>query len=145
MNWSDRELTAFLDELLPASRMAQLEQLLRTDAALRSRLAILIRNRDQGGNSVGEIWQRGRLSCPSRTELGGYLTATLSPEASGYIEFHLQTVGCRVCLANLNDLEEQSTGSEHVPGRRRKFFESSAGLLRGDSESGPFVTDRTGG
>ena len=138
MQWSDRELAGWLDELLPAERMAAFENQLRQDSALRARVAVLIRHRDQGGNSIGEIWQRGRLSCPVRTELGGYLLGTLPTEAVAYIEFHLHTVGCRVCQANLSDLEEQSTQSSQVPDRRRRFFESSAGLLRNDSEAGEF-------
>ncbi|HQX53259.1 MAG TPA: hypothetical protein PLR25_25290 [Planctomycetaceae bacterium] len=135
MHWTDRELTAWLDELLPAERMAEFENQLRKDNALRARMAVLIRQRDQGGHTIGEIWQRSRLSCPVRTELGSYLLGTLTEAAAAYVEFHLRTVGCRVCQANLNDLEEQSTQSEQVPGRRRRFFESSAGLLRGESES----------
>jgi len=135
MHWTDRELTAWLDELLPAERMAEFENQLRKDNALRARMAVLIRQRDQGGHTIGEIWQRSRLSCPVRTELGSYLLGTLTEAAAAYVEFHLRTVGCRVCQANLNDLEEQSTQSEQVPGRRRRFFESSAGLLRSESES----------
>ena len=138
MEWTDRELAAWLDELLPAERMAAFENQLRQDNALRARVAVLIRHRDQGGNSIGEIWQRGRLSCPARTELGGYLLGTLPTDTCAYIEFHLHTVGCRVCQANLNDLEEQSAQSAQVPVRRRRFFESSAGLLRGESETGEF-------
>ncbi len=135
MHWTDRELTAWLDELLPAERMAEFENQLRKDSALRARMAVLIRQRDQGGHTIGEIWQRSRLSCPVRTELGSYLLGTLTTAAAAYVEFHLRTVGCRVCQANLNDLEEQSSQSDQVPGRRRRFFESSAGLLRGESES----------
>ena len=89
MQWTDRELTAWLDELLPAERMSAFESQLRTDSALRARVVVLIRHRDQGGNTIGEIWQRSRLSCPVRTELGGYLLGTLSPDAAAYIEFHM--------------------------------------------------------
>jgi len=138
MQWTDREVSAWLDELLPASRMAEFENQLRTDSSLQARVAIIIRHRDQGGNSIGEIWQRARLSCPTRTEMGGYLLGTLSQDASGYIEFHLNTVGCRVCHANLNDLQEQSTQSDQAPVRRKRFFESSAGLLRGEDPSSSF-------
>ena len=141
MSWTDRELTAWLDELLPASRMAELEAQLRHDSSLQARLAQLIRHRDQGGNSVGEVWQRGRLSCPTRSEMGGFLLGTLESAAAAYVEFHLQTVGCRVCQANLSDMEEQAAQSDQVPGRRRKFFESSAGLLRSESDSGNFLND----
>ena len=135
MTWTDRELTAWLDEMLPAERMAELEQQLRTDESLQSRVAQLIHHRDQGGNSVGEVWRRSGLSCPSRSELGGYLLSTLPKDASAYIEFHLLTVGCRVCQANLKDLEDHASSNDGVPARRRRFFESSAGLLGSSDDS----------
>ncbi|MBL8820025.1 MAG: hypothetical protein JNL58_28635 [Planctomyces sp.] len=142
MNWTDREITAWLDERLPANRMAEFEQQLRSDETLRNRVAGIIRGRDQGGNTVGEIWQRSHLSCPTRTELGGYLLNTLSVNAAQYVEFHLMTVGCRVCQANLADLEEQSSAADAAPSRRRRFFESSAGLLRNSGDAGPFLKDQ---
>ena len=129
MTWTDRELSAWLDEMLPADRMAELEQQLRSEPALQSRVAQLIHHRDQGGHSVGEIWQRSGLSCPGRSELGGYLLGTLGSDDARYIEFHLMTVGCRMCQANLKDLDEYANQPEETPARRRKFFESSAGLL----------------
>lgn len=141
VTWTDRELAAWLDELLPAARMAEFETQLRADKALQARVAQVIRHRDQGGNSIGEVWQRGRLSCPTRSEMGGFLLGTLSEAAAAYVEFHLKTVGCRVCQANMSDLEEQSTQADHVPDRRRKFFESSAGLLRTGDDSSRFHND----
>ena len=141
VTWTDRELAAWLDELLPAARMVEFETQLRADKALQARVAQVIRHRDQGGNSIGEVWQRGRLSCPTRSEMGGFLLGTLSEAAAAYVEFHLKTVGCRVCEANMHDLEEQSTQADHVPGRRRKFFESSAGLLRSEDDSSHFHSE----
>ncbi len=138
MNWTDRELVAWLDELLPVERMTEFEQQLREDQNLQSRLSQLIHHRDQGGHSVGEIWQRAGLSCPSRSELSGYLLGTMQKDAASYIEFHLMTVGCRVCQANLNDLEEHASQSQSAPGRRRRFFESSAGLLQDSADSDAF-------
>ncbi|MCA9051920.1 MAG: hypothetical protein KDA89_24445 [Planctomycetaceae bacterium] len=130
MTWTDRELCAWLDEQLSPERMATLEADLRSDESLRTRVAVLIHHRDQGGHSVGEIWQREGLSCPGRSELSGYLLETLEPGASGYVEFHLMTVGCRRCQANLRDLETRAAAAdEDVTVRRRRFFESSAGLL----------------
>ena len=105
MPWTDREIINWLDELLPPNRMAEFEMEVRTDKGLQQRVSAVIRQRDQGGNSIGEIWQRARLSCPSRTDLGNYLLHTLPPDHSDYIEFHLTTIGCRLCQASLADLE----------------------------------------
>lgn len=131
--WTDQELASWLDESLPAERMTALEQQLRTDDSLKIRLGQLIQHRDQGGHSVGEIWRRGRLSCPGRSELGGYLLGTLPADQNDYIDFHLLTIGCRLCQANLQDLQEHKQNSDESGVRRRRIFESSAGYL--DNES----------
>jgi len=131
---SDEDLLGYLDESLPVDRMAAVETALRGSEPLRQRAALLLRRRDEGYHSVGEIWRRHRLSCPTRRQLGSYLLEALEPEQSEYITFHLQTVGCRYCAANLSDLEESMKQSDEVTQRRRKFFQSSAGHVRSLSE-----------
>jgi hypothetical protein len=133
--YSDDDLLAYLDEMLPADRMTVLEADLRADETLRIRVASVAHRRDQGVHSVGEIWRRLRLSCPSRNQLGSFLLGTLSPAMTEYIEFHLRSVGCRLCAANLHDLERSMKSTPEVTDRRRRFFESSAGHLR-DLSSG---------
>lgn len=129
MDISDGELLAYLDEQLPAERAARVERELRSSSVMRQQAALLVRRRDQGGHTVGEIWRRHRLSCLSRSQLGSYLLGTASDELADYIEFHLRTIGCRLCEANLQDLRESSQQTPEASRRRRKFFESSAGNL----------------
>lgn len=126
---TDPELLAYLDEMLPAERASLIERELRDSPALRQRASILARRRDQGGHSVGEIWRRHRLSCLTRSQLGSYVLGTLDQHLTDYIEFHLRTIGCRICAANLQDLQSARQASTDARQRRRKFFESSAGLL----------------
>lgn len=126
---TDEELLAYLDELLPAERMATVEKVLRHSEGLRHRLAALARDRDRGVHSVGAVWRRRRLSCPSRTEWGSYLLGTLDPQRRDYYEFHLHAVGCRYCLANLQDLQEAVDTTPQLQQRRQKYFQSSAGFL----------------
>ena len=102
----------------------------RRSDSLRQRLAAMNRRRDVGMHSVGEIWRRNRLSCPTRTQLGSFLLGTLNTDLTSYIDFHIRSVGCRICAANLHDLEQASRSSNEAPERRRRFFESSAGTLR---------------
>jgi len=132
---SDDDLLAYLDEMLPADRMTVVEADLRSNEALRLRVAALARRRDHGVHSVGEIWRRLRLSCPTRNQLGSFLLGTLNPTVSDYIEFHLRSIGCRICAANLDDLERSMKSGTETTDRRRRFFESSAGHLR-DLSSG---------
>lgn len=137
-DYTDEELRAYIDELLPPARMIELERLLRQDAAARNRYARLIRERDQGAHSVGDIWRRFRLSCPDRNQLGSYLLGTMPVEEADYVRFHLESIGCRICQANLDDLEQAAQeDAQQIKQRRQKYFNSSAGYLRRDDDSGP--------
>jgi len=131
---TDEELLSFLDESLPVERSSQVEEYLRTHSDGRQRAALLSRRRDQGGFTVGEIWRRQRLSCPSRTELGSYLLGVSDGDMEDYIVFHTDVIGCRFCKANLADLRAAQSQDEETSGRQQRYFETSAGFLRPNSE-----------
>lgn len=125
------DLEGYLDEALPPEQMAQVELALRKDPALLRQMTAIHSRRNAGVHSLGEIWRRGRLSCPSREQLGSFLLAALPDDAADYIAFHLDVVGCRYCQANLADLEsQQAEKQEAVQRRRRRYFQSSVGHLR---------------
>ncbi|HTQ40266.1 MAG TPA: hypothetical protein VMJ32_14670 [Pirellulales bacterium] len=129
------DLIAYLDEALPVESMAAIEEALRHDPKLTQQLTEMVARRDSGVHSLGEIWRRYRLSCPSREQLGSQLLGILLEEESGFINFHIETVGCRYCQANLGDLKlQQSAAADHAAvdranSRRKKYFQSSAGHL----------------
>ena len=125
------DIEAYLDEALPPEQMAWVEKALREDAKLVRQLKTVQSRRNAGVHSLGEIWRRGRLSCPSREQLGSYLLGVLSKAPGDYVRFHLEVVGCRYCHANLTDLKQrQAEKDEVVQKRRRKYFQSSVGHLR---------------
>ncbi len=130
---SDQELEAYLDEALPPDRMVAVENALRHSEELLSRLRQIVSRRDNGTHSVAEIWRRNRLSCPSREVLGAYLLEVLPEPEARYVKTHLETVGCAICLANLEDLRIHGVASEleraKIQRRRQKFFQSSIGHL----------------
>jgi hypothetical protein len=128
---TDSDLEAYLEEALTPAQMATIEQELRAHPDLLNRLSEINSRRDAGMHSLGEIWRRNRISCPTREQLGSYLLGALDDEQVEYVRFHLATVGCRLCHANLHDLERrQAESNESVVVRRRKYFDSSAGYLR---------------
>src|SRR5688572_29541501 len=131
-NFSTTELEAFLDEALPVGRMAAIEDALRQSEALQKQLAAINGRRDAGVHSLGEIWRRHRLSCPTREQLGSYLLGVMPREAADYTRFHLETIGCRYCAASIEDLKAQQSAAEAniAERRRQKYFQSSAGYLR---------------
>jgi anti-sigma factor RsiW len=131
MNPTREQLTSYLEDALSDVETAQVEQGLRQSDALRTQLRQLMEERDRGDHSVGAIWRRYRLTCPSRAQLGSYILGVLEPDHHDYVSFHLQTIGCSYCQANLADLQAQrQSATPSGQERRRRFFESSAGLLR---------------
>lgn len=131
MTLSDADLLAYLDEALPEGRAVEVERAVRESGEIRQRLSVLLRQRDQGGHTLGEIWRRRQLSCVSRTDLSRYLSGQLPPGDRDYLEFHTGVIQCSVCLANLEDLRSLANAeSTSQDARRKRIFESSAGGLR---------------
>jgi hypothetical protein len=131
-NLSTTELEAFLDEALPIEQMAAIEDALRHSDALQKQLAAINGRRDAGVHSLGEIWRRRRLSCPTREKLGSFLLGVLPRDAADHTKFHLEIIGCRYCAASITDLKAQQSAAEAdiAQRRRQKYFQSSAGYLR---------------
>jgi hypothetical protein len=124
------KLHAYLDDALTDQEMAQVEQALRDSEVLRRSLRLAIQERDRGEHSLGAVWRRERLTCPTREQLGSYLLQVLDDALQEYIDFHLQTVACAFCQANLADLRAlQNDTATRSTARRRRFYESSAGYL----------------
>ena len=127
-----RELLAgYLDDALGETETAHIEQELRASEPLRLQLKQIIQDRDRGEHSVGAIWRRQRLSCVPREQLGSFLLGVLEEDVQDYIKFHLQTMGCAFCMANLADLQTQQHDADgQVKKRRKRYYQSSAGLLQ---------------
>ncbi len=129
--FTENELEAYLDEALSPDEMAEIEKALRNQPQLARQLAAINGRRDAGMHTVGEIWRRHRVSCPTREQLGSFLLGALSTEQLDYVTFHVQTIGCRFCRANLEDLDrQQQEAADTTTSRRRKYLQSSAGYLR---------------
>ncbi len=76
-----------------------------------------------------EVWEDHRPSCPKRSTIGGYHLGTLEPAWQDYVDFHLNNLGCRFCLANLDDLKE-SEDRAHMDRLRQRVLQSTVGFLK---------------
>ena len=126
--FTDEELMAYADERLPVDQAAELERLLRSSTDLVQRFAELVRSRESLDPSLGAMWRRGRWSCPPRAVWSAFVDGRLGDGLSQHLRFHVEVIGCRVCAANLADLQ-QSGDHPDSDGRVRKIFQSSAGRL----------------
>ncbi len=129
--FSQADLEAYLDEALPPDEMAAVEETLRNDPEFAKNLVAIHGRRDAGVHTLGEIWRRHRLTCPSRVQLTLYLDKQTSDDESTYIKFHLEEVQCRLCNASFEDinLQRQDAG-EQTASRHQRFLDRSSNYLR---------------
>ena len=127
----DETLRAYLADTLPPGELARVEKALRDSSDLRARLEDVRQNRgDSHLHTLGAIWRRGRLTCPSRQQLGSYLLDALDPDLASYITFHLDVVECPFCQANLADLKSKTAQSPAASqSRHNRILRSSQHLL----------------
>lgn len=129
----DETLRAYLAERLPGETLARIENALRDSSELRARLEAVRQNRaDPDLHSLGAIWRRARLSCPTRQQLGSYLLDALDPAYANYLGFHLDVIDCPFCRANLADLRGKADHATPGHARLERIYQSSQHLLSSD-------------
>jgi uncharacterized protein YbaR (Trm112 family) len=132
----DVMLREYLAETLAPEESARVEKALRDSAELRARLEDVRQNRADGQlHTLGAIWLRSRLTCPSRQQLGSLLLDALDPDLASYVTFHLEVVECPYCRANLNDLQAQSqtaSAAHAAKSRQHRILQSIQNLLGED-------------
>ncbi|QEL14606.1 hypothetical protein [Limnoglobus roseus] len=124
-------LRDYIHDALPDHELPLVERALRDLPSVQALFNQVRQELDRGEHSIGAIWRRERLSCPTREQLGGFLLDALDPDLHEYIAFHLKTVGCPHCSANLDDLTKRQAEAEGpVKTRRQRILKSTAGVLR---------------
>jgi len=83
---------------------------------------------EQADITVARVWREHRLTCLKRSTLGSYLLGVLDEPWHGYTQFHLDVVGCPMCVANLTDLQAEQDEGGLEPAET--FFQSSVGFLK---------------
>jgi hypothetical protein len=127
-------LREYLAETLPPETMARVEKALRESSELRAQLEDVRQMRGESGlHTLGAIWRRGRLSCPTRQQLGSFLLDAVDPTYGEYISFHIDVVACPFCQANLADLRGKAEHATPIAkSRQRRIYHSSRHLLSND-------------
>ena len=131
-DFDNATLRAYLADELPAGTLARVEKALRDSAELRARLEAVRQDRGEAGlHSLGAIWRRNRLTCPTRQQLGSLLLDVLDPDLADYLRFHIDVVACPFCQANLADLEGKARAeAPSTQARHGQILQSSQHLLR---------------
>jgi RNA polymerase sigma factor (sigma-70 family) len=83
----------------------------------------------EGETLLTQVWEDLRPSCPKRNTIGAHVLGTLEDDWNDYVAFHLNKLGCRFCLANLQDLQ-QKTADDSGDQVRDRILQSTIGFLR---------------
>ncbi len=135
---TEKDLIDYIAENLPPADMARVEKAIRASKDLMAILNALILTYSNEEHSVGAIWQRHRLSCPTREQLSNFLLDAMPKDLHDYIEFHLKTVGCDFCQAELEDLKALKKANEKARGdRAKKALQEGVRLLQQQSGKQP--------
>src|SRR5437763_1628203 len=125
----DALLRDYLADALAPEASARVEKALRDSAELRARLEDVRHDRADGQlHTLGAIWHRARLTCPSRQQLGSFLLDALDPELGSYLQFHLEIIECPFCQANLADfkaLSQVAAPAKASKPRQHRILQSS--------------------
>ena len=78
------------------------------------------------------LWEQHRPSCPKRSTIGKWLMGTLDSDWDNYITFHVDTLGCKFCQANREDLQDENAPTATTSAHQR-ILQSSIGFFRGNS------------
>jgi len=79
-------------------------------------------------NLLTIVWESMRPSYPKRTTLGKYTLKILPLDWDEFVRFHVDTLGCTFCNANLAELQTKYQAPE-VTSQHERFFNSTIGFL----------------
>lgn len=79
--------------------------------------------------TVAQVWREHRLTCLKRSTLGAYLLGVLEEPWKSFTQFHLDVVGCPLCVANLQDLQAEEDALR-TGANTDRMFASSVGFLK---------------
>jgi RNA polymerase sigma-70 factor (ECF subfamily) len=82
----------------------------------------------QSDSDVARVWRDNRITCLKRGTLGQYLLGVLEEPWRSYTQFHLDVVCCPMCVANLEDLRAEESGTI-CPADAQRIYASSIGFL----------------
>jgi hypothetical protein len=124
-------IESYLHDALPPEQAATVEKAIREQPSLLALVSQVRRESDFGEHSVGAIWKRERLSCPTREKLAMLLDDVLDDDYAEYVKSHIKVVGCHVCQSVLDDLHHlRAEPTAPRAARRKRIADSSAGILR---------------
>jgi RNA polymerase sigma factor (sigma-70 family) len=81
---------------------------------------------ESSSHMLTSVWESQRPSCPKRTTLGKFVLGILPADWDEFVDFHVNTLGCTFCSANLVELNSPSEADS----ANERLFSSTVGFLK---------------
>ena len=79
--------------------------------------------------SVGDLWVRERISCPHRDILMAFVQKSLGQLEMDFIRFHLETVECPSCQAEVEEISDPSRADPRIERAMDEAMRRSAAMI----------------
>jgi hypothetical protein len=81
------------------------------DSELRGQIRTVQSEFDYHNHTVGSLWRRNQLTCPSDQEIADYQRGELAiiyPKIADHLQFHLNSIRCIYCISTAAELKQSA-------------------------------------
>ena len=109
--YSREYIHAYIDGALSPEEADAFTSMAYGDSELRGKIRTVQTEFDYHNHTVGSLWRRNQLTCPSDQEIVDYqrgALAIINPEIADYVQFHLTSIRCIYCISTAAELKQSA-------------------------------------
>lgn len=110
--YSREYIHAYIDGALSPEETEAFALKAQRDSELRGQIRTVQSEFDYHNHTVGSLWRRNQLTCPSDQDIVDYQRgelAIINPEIADYVQFHLKSIRCIYCISSAAERKQPST------------------------------------
>lgn len=109
--YSREYIHAYIDGALSPEEADAFTSMAYGDSELRGKIRTVQTEFDYHNHTVGSLWRRNQLTCPSDQDIVDYqrgALAIINPEIADYVQFHLTSIRCIYCISTAAELKQSA-------------------------------------
>jgi len=109
--YSREYIHAHIDGALSQEETDAFDLEAQVNSELRGQIRAVQSEFDYHNHTVGSLWRRNQLTCPSDQDIADYLRgglAIINPEIADYVQFHLTSIRCIYCISTAAELKQSA-------------------------------------
>ena len=109
--YSREYIHAYIDGALSPEEADAFTSMAYGDSELRGKIRTVQTEFDYHNHTVGSLWRRNQLTCPSDQEIVDYQRgelAIINPKIVDYVQFHLNSIRCIYCISTAAEWKQSA-------------------------------------